>query len=149
MIPRLGLRVDEEVSRRSVKPGTLRRILPYARKYRRTLAALLVITAFDAGITAVSPLLLKQIIDDGVGPRRVSVVAGLALVLTALAALDAVAVYTQARASARIGEGLDLRSAHPVFQHVQRQPAGVLHPDADRGAGQPAQHGRGSARSRR
>ena len=122
MIPSLGLRVDEEVSRRTVKPGTLRRILPYARKYRRTLAALLVITALDAGIVAVSPLLLKRIIDDGVMPRRESVVVGLALVLAALAALDAVAVYTQARASARIGQGLiyDLRTR--VFQHVQRQP---------------------------
>jgi len=122
MIPSLGLRVDEEVSRRTVKPGTLRRILPYARKYRRTLAALLVITALDAGIVAVSPLLLKRIVDDGVMPRRESVVVGLALVLAALAALDAVAVYTQARASARIGQGLiyDLRTR--VFQHVQRQP---------------------------
>ena len=122
MIPRLGLRVDEEVSRRHVEPGTVRRILPFAKKYRRTLSFLLVITALDAGITAVSPLLLREIIDDGVVPRRVSIVIGLSLALAGLALLDAVAVYTQARSSARIGQGLifDLRSR--VFRHVQRQP---------------------------
>jgi hypothetical protein len=47
----LPMRLDESVTRQQIKPGTVRRILPYARRYWWALVALLVMTAADAIIT--------------------------------------------------------------------------------------------------
>jgi ATP-binding cassette subfamily B protein len=113
---------DDSITRQKVKQGTVRRILPYAARYRWSLAVLLATAAMDAVITAASPLILKLIIDDGILRRRLSVVVGLSLIIAGLAVADAVATYTQTWFSGRVGQGLiyDLRTQ--VFRHVQRQP---------------------------
>jgi ATP-binding cassette subfamily B protein len=117
----LRLRLDESVTRQRLRPGTARRIVPYARPYRWSLAVLLSATGLDAVITAASPLLLAVLIDGGIQDRRIAVVAGLAAGLAVLAVVDAVAIYVQSWLSGRVGEGLvyDLRTK--VFDHVQRQ----------------------------
>jgi ATP-binding cassette subfamily B protein len=113
---------DESITRQRVRPGTVRKIVPYALAYRWALALVLLTTVVDAGVTAASPLMLRAIIDNGIMPRRLSVVVWLALVIAALSVLDALAVYCQAWFSGRIGQGLvyDLRTK--VFGHVQQQP---------------------------
>jgi ATP-binding cassette, subfamily B, bacterial len=118
----IRLRLGDSVTRQQVKPGTIRRILPYARPYRWALTLLVGVTSLDALITVASPLILRIIIDDGILPRRLAVVVELSLIIAALALLDALAMYIEAWSSARISEGLiyDLRTS--VFRHVQRQP---------------------------
>ncbi|GAA3773514.1 ABC transporter ATP-binding protein [Streptomyces coacervatus] len=118
----VGLRLDDSITDQKVTPGTVRRILPYAARYRRQLAVLMLVTILDSVITAASPLILKMVIDDGILPRRLSVVVWLSSAIAALAVADALAIYVQTRLSGRIGEGLiyDLRTK--VFRHVQRQP---------------------------
>jgi ATP-binding cassette, subfamily B, bacterial len=113
---------DDSISRQRVRPGTVRRILPYARRRRAEFALLMLVTVLHAIITAASPLLLKVIIDDGITAHRPGVVLTLCGVGLALALVDTVALYIQVRCSVRVGEGLvyDLRTA--VFAHVQRQP---------------------------
>jgi ATP-binding cassette, subfamily B, bacterial len=117
----MRLRLDESVTRQKIAPGTVRRILPYAKRYRWAIAILLFVTAVDAVITVAQPLLLRLIIDDGILPRKLSVAVTLTATIAALALVDAVAVYILTWASARIGQGLiyDLRTE--VFNHVQRQ----------------------------
>ncbi|MGW3285359.1 ABC transporter ATP-binding protein [Streptomyces sp. NPDC001002] len=114
--------MHEGISKQRIKPGTVRRILPYALRYRRALAALMVFTVVDAAVLAGSPLLLKMIIDDGIVPRKTDVVVQLSVAVGALAVLSAIAVYIQTWLSARVSEGLvyDLRTQ--IFGHVQRQP---------------------------
>ncbi|MFJ9566271.1 ABC transporter ATP-binding protein [Streptomyces fuscichromogenes] len=116
------LRLGDSVTRQQVRPGTLGRIIPYAKPYRWRLGLLMLVTASDAVITVTNPLILRSIIDDGVVPRRLSVVVGLSLTIAALALLDALVLYVQIRCSARISQDLiyDLRTQ--VFRHVQRQP---------------------------
>jgi ATP-binding cassette, subfamily B, bacterial len=118
----IGRPGDPPVTRQQIRPGTVRRIIPYAKPYRWPLVLLLSVTALDAIITAVNPLLLAFVIDDGIIPGRVAVVAELALAIAALALVDALANYIQARTSSRIGQGViyDLRTK--VFTHVQQQP---------------------------
>jgi ATP-binding cassette, subfamily B, bacterial len=113
---------DRSVTQQRLKPGTVRRILSYARPYRRELAVFLVIVAFDAAITVAVPLLLRALIDDGVLPRRIGVVLAIGGAVAGLALFDALLSIGQRWYSARIGEGLiyDLRTQ--VFAHVQRQP---------------------------
>ncbi|MCP3786629.1 ABC transporter ATP-binding protein/permease [Micromonospora sp. A3M-1-15] len=118
----LGLRVENLVEPQKIKPGTVRRILPYALRYRWSLLVVLLTTIVESVITVASPLLLKMIIDDGIIPGKKSVVVGLAALVAGLALVNVVAIYAQTWFSGRVGQGLiyDLRTK--VFAHVQRQP---------------------------
>jgi ATP-binding cassette subfamily B protein len=116
------MNLADSVTRQQVRPGTIRRILPYARPYRWMMALLLFFTALDSVITVTNPLLLGLVIDKGIDPRKLHVVIALSLAIAGLSLLDAVALYAQTWYSARIGQGViyDLRTR--VFSHVQRQP---------------------------
>jgi len=112
---------EPPVTRQQIKPGTVRRIMPYAKPYRWKLTLLLSACAVDAIITALSPLMLGLVINDGIIPGRIRIIIGLALGIAGLGILDALVNYIQARLSARIGQGLiyDLRTK--IFSHVQQQ----------------------------
>jgi ATP-binding cassette subfamily B protein len=118
----IRLRFDDSVTRQQIKPGTVRRILPYALRYRWALVLLLSVTTLDAVITVANPLILRLVIDNGILPRRPAVVAGLSLTIVGLALVDALAMYTETWSSARIGEGLVYDLRNTVFRHVQQQP---------------------------
>jgi ATP-binding cassette subfamily B protein len=113
---------DHTLTRQQITPGTVRRILPYAKPYRWALILAMSVTLLDAFITAAGPLFLRAVIDDGILHRRLRVVVALSLVIAGLALLDAVAIYIQTWTTARTGQGLiyDLRTK--VFRHVQEQP---------------------------
>jgi ATP-binding cassette, subfamily B, bacterial len=117
-----SFRRDPSVTQQKLKPGTIRRIASYARKYRLQLVLFLLITIADAVITVINPLLLKNIIDNGILKHNADVVLALAGAAAGLALVDAGFGIGSRWYSARIGEGLiyDLRSQ--VFKHVQQQP---------------------------
>ena len=119
-LPRL--RLDDSITRQRIKPGTVKRIIPYARRYRWPLALVVFLTALDSVITVANPLILGWIIDKGILPRHLSVVVWLASIAAGLALLDTIVIYTQAWTSARIGQGLVYNLRTQVFSHVQRQP---------------------------
>lgn len=114
--------MDPSVTRRSLRPGTVRRIASYARPYRRLLAAFLVATSADALITVVNPLLLRELIDRGIVARDVAAVVVIASMVAGVAVLDAALGFVIRWMSARIGEGLTYGLRIQVFDHVQRQP---------------------------
>jgi ATP-binding cassette subfamily B protein len=120
--PGLRLRLDEEVTRQQVKPGTLRRILPYAKRYRSALILLLFVAAVDSAVTVGNPLLLGMIIDNGILPRRLDVLVELTIAVAVLALVDALTMYVQTWCSARVGQGLLYGLRTQVFRHVQQQP---------------------------
>ena len=122
MVMMRGFRMDPTITKQKLKPGTIRRIAGYARPYRVHLAVFLLATAVDAVLTVVNPLLLRDIIDNGILTRNERVVIVLACVVAAVAIFDAMLGFVIRWFSARIGEGLiyDLRTQ--VFDHVQRQP---------------------------
>ena len=113
---------DRSVTHQRLKPGSVRRILSYARPYRLDLALFLTANALAAVSAVAVPLLLKTIVDQGIIRGDMAVVLGVSGVVAALALLGAVLTLGQRWYSARIGEGLiyDLRTE--VFRHVQRQP---------------------------
>ncbi len=117
-----GFRLDPNVTKQKLKPGTVRRIARYARPYRLYLIVFLLATAVDAVITVVNPLLLREIIDHGILAKDNALVVGLALAVAGVAIFDALLGFVIRWFSARIGEGLiyDLRTE--VFDHVQQQP---------------------------
>ncbi|MEZ5219090.1 MAG: ABC transporter ATP-binding protein [Ilumatobacteraceae bacterium] len=113
---------DRSVVDHQFAPGTIRRIVGFARPYRRQIAAFLTLVIGDALIGAATPLLYKAIIDDGIAGARSGLVVTLAIAVGALAVVSGAVGVIQRWYSARIGEGLirDLRTQ--VFDHVQRMP---------------------------
>ena len=117
-----SFRQDLPITRQKLKPGTVRRVASYARPYRMALMLFLLVTAVDAVITVVNPLLLRTIIDRGIIARDEAVVIGVALAAAGVAVLNAMVSFVIRWLSAWIGEGVtyDLRTR--VFTHVQKQP---------------------------
>ncbi len=115
-------RLDETITHQKVRAGTVRRILPYARKYRWVLALLFFVTALDAAINVANPLLLGTIIDRAIVPHKLGVLIELAVAIALLGLLDALATYLQAWSSSTIGQGVVLNLRAQVFRHVQQQP---------------------------
>src|SRR5260370_853842 len=117
-----SFRQDPTVTHQRLKPGTVRRIIGYAKPYKLYLSLFLVGTIIDSLITVVNPLLLRMIIDKGILGHREAIVIGVALAVAGVAAFDAFLGFSNRWYSARIGEGLiyDLRTE--VFSHVQQQP---------------------------
>jgi ATP-binding cassette subfamily B protein len=117
-----GLAKDQSVVHATLKPGTTKRVLSYARPYSRSIVLFLLLVVLDAGIVVAVPLLLRTIVDQGVVPKDSSVVVRVALVVAALSVADAVLTVAQRWFSARIGEGLIYDLRIQVFSHVLRQP---------------------------
>ncbi|HEY0188258.1 MAG TPA: ABC transporter ATP-binding protein [Cellulomonas sp.] len=117
-----SFRLDPSVAQHHVTRDVLRRIVAFARPYRRIITVFLLIVALDATVGALTPLLYQRIIDDGISQGRT----GLVLALAGAVALAAVASAALALASrwcsARIGEDLILDLRTQVFDHVQRMP---------------------------
>jgi len=113
---------DKSVTRQKVRPGTLRRIVPFLVRYRWSLALLLFTTMLDAVITGANPLILKALIDAGIMHRRTDVVTELSIALALLAVLDAMVVYVQSWCSGHVGQGTIYDLRRMVFDHIQRQP---------------------------
>lgn len=117
-----SFRRDNSVTKQRVKPGTLRRMLVFARPYRVAIGIFLALVVVDAAIGAANPLIYRAIIDDGILRHHTGIIVDLAFLVAGLALLDAVESLAQRFVSARIGEGLifDLRSR--VFDHIQSMP---------------------------
>ena len=112
---------DQSVKEIKLKPGTVKRILTFARPYRKAILIFLATVVVDAGLIVTTPLLLLRLIDDGVIPKNGDLITKLAVIVGLLAIADAGVSLLGRYFSSRIGEGLiyDLRSL--VFAHVQRQ----------------------------
>jgi ATP-binding cassette subfamily B protein len=116
-----SLTSDQSVKNQKLKPGTLKRIISFAKPYKIYLIVFLATVVIDSVLVVATPLLLRSLIDKGVIPGRGDVVTRLAIIVGVLAVADAGFNMFGRWFSSRIGEGLiyDLRTQ--VFAHVQRQ----------------------------
>ena len=113
---------DSSAKDAKLAPGTVRRIITYARPYAKQIWVFLAIVVVSAQLVVAAPLLFQRIVDDGILAGNGTLVTQLALLVALIALLDAGLSLVERWYSARIGEGLifDLRTQ--VFSHVQRQP---------------------------
>ena len=116
-----SMTADPSVKEQKLKPGTVKRIIKFAKPYRTSILIFLGTVIIDAGLVVATPLLLLRLIDEGVIPKNGALVTRLAVFVGLLAIADAVMSLIGRYFSSRIGEGLiyDLRAL--VFAHVQRQ----------------------------
>ena len=116
-----SMTADPSVKEQKLKPGTVKRIIKFAKPYRTSILIFLGTVIIDAALVVATPLLLLRLIDEGVIPKNGAIVTRLAVFVGLLAIADAVMSLIGRYFSSRIGEGLiyDLRAL--VFAHVQRQ----------------------------
>ncbi len=113
---------DPSVKDRKLTPGTISRILGFARPFTGQLVLFVALVTLHAVFMVLPPLLLRRIIDQGVLRGNGGVVTVLALAVAVIAVLDAAASLAERYFSARIGEGLIYVLRTRVFAHVQRMP---------------------------
>ena len=117
-----SFRRDDSITEQRLPPGIVRRIAEFARPYRRLLAVFLGLIVFDAVLGVANPLILRAIIDDGIAKGNTGLIVDLALLVAALAIIDAGVSLWQRWVSAGIGEGLIFDMRSKVFRHVQEMP---------------------------
>jgi len=117
-----SMRRDESVTQQHVTKGTAKRMVQFARPYRRILAWFLVLVVVDAVIGVVNPLLFRSIIDNGIPEKNKSLILGLALVAAVLAIADSGLSIAIRWVSAKVGEGLIFDMRSKVFEHIQKMP---------------------------
>ncbi|MGL5825131.1 MAG: ABC transporter ATP-binding protein [Nocardioides sp.] len=115
------LRTDRSAVDSGINPGTVRRVLGFARPHRILISAFLLLTVLDAGLVVVTPLLVRRVIDEAIPNQDTRLAVVLAVAMAIIAVVSAALAVCAGYLSSRIGEGLifDLRTR--VFAHVQRQ----------------------------
>src|ERR1022692_1653387 len=117
-----SMRRDESVTQQQVTKGTTRRMIQFARPYRKILTAFLVFVIVDAVVGVINPLLFRSIINDGIIKHNKDLIIVLSLVAAGVAVADTALSIAIRWVSAKVGEGLiyDMRSQ--VFAHIQQMP---------------------------
>jgi ATP-binding cassette, subfamily B, bacterial len=113
---------DRSVAKQKLAPGTMRRIGALARPFTRVIVVFLIVTVADSALGVLPPLMSQHIVDQGVLKHNAGLVTVLALIVAAIALLDAALGLGSTYLSARIGEGLIALLRNKVFGHVQRMP---------------------------
>jgi ATP-binding cassette subfamily B protein len=100
--------------------GLLKRVLSYSRPYRMQIAGLLVTILLMTGLTLVTPLILRNLIDVTIPQKDIPQLVVQSLTLLIIPALGGLLNVVSRRLNANIGEGViyDLRVA--LYAHLQR-----------------------------
>jgi len=117
-----SLRQDASVIEETVRPGTTKRILKFASPYAGLLAFFLALVIIDAIIGILNPLIYRTIINDGILEGNAKLIVNLALLVGALAIVDAGLGLAQSYLSAKIGNAIVLSMRTKLFEHIQEMP---------------------------
>ena len=100
----------------------LKRVFQYAAAYRWKLAAMLFLILATTGLSLLSPLILRNLIDNTIPSKDIHQLVLMALALLALPAAKGIIQVVERRLNASVGEGVifDLRCA--LFEKFQRMP---------------------------
>jgi ATP-binding cassette subfamily B protein len=98
----------------------LKRVMQYSQPYRWQIAGMLAMILTTTGLTLLTPLILRQLIDRTIPQGRVDQLVWLALALLAIPAAGGLINVFQRRLNSQVGEGViyDLRVA--LFARLQR-----------------------------
>jgi ATP-binding cassette subfamily B protein len=118
----MGFRRDEALKQRKIDRAVMRRVLHYIRPYRWALTWFIVTVVLASVATALSPLLLKALLDTAIPDKDRTLVLWITLAAVGLALANAVLSLIQRYYSARMGEGLIYDLRVELFDHVQRMP---------------------------
>jgi ATP-binding cassette subfamily B protein len=118
----MGFQRDDAIRQRRIDRAVMRRVGTYIRPYLRPLIAFIVTVILGSIATAVTPLLLRGLIDKAIPHRDRHLVMLIAIGAVGIALFNAAVSLAQRYYSARIGEGLIYDLRVKLFDHVQRMP---------------------------
>ncbi|MGW1602966.1 ABC transporter ATP-binding protein [Streptomyces eurythermus] len=113
---------DPDPWQTTIHRGTVRRVLTYFRPHIRTVALFVVVATMEASTVAVTPLLLRELVDNGIAGNDRGVVVLMACLTAGLALLGAVLSLVSAYISGRIGQGVTYDLRIQAIDHVRRLP---------------------------
>jgi ATP-binding cassette, subfamily B, bacterial len=119
-----AMRREDEVRDRKIGKDTAKRVLAFAAPYRKDIGIFLVAVILDAVIGVATPVLAGSVVNTitrGAHGASTAVVR-IAVLIAALALVDALLSLVNRWYSARIGEGIILTLRTKVYDHVQRMP---------------------------
>ena len=111
-----------QTEKRPFSWATVRRIWGIARSQRRVLAVFLLLSVVTAFLAIATPLLAGRVVNVITSSGAVDLVVRLALLIAAIAVVEAGVGLVVRWLSARIGETLILDLRRAVFDHVQTMP---------------------------
>lgn len=114
------IRHDEEQDRPAITRELLVRVWTFARPYQLRILGLLLTILLISGISLISPLLFRDLIDNAIPNRNRTRLNWLALGMMAIPLLNGLIGVWQRQINSQIGEGViyDLRRA--LYAHMQR-----------------------------
>ncbi len=98
----------------------MRRVLRYSRPYRGQIIGMLVMILFNTGLTLLTPLILRDLIDHTLPNRDLPRLVALAVALLFIPALGGGINVVQRRLNAYVGEGVIYNLRVALFDRLQR-----------------------------
>jgi ATP-binding cassette, subfamily B, bacterial len=100
--------------------GLIKRVISFARPYRSLILGMLLITLVTTGLSLLTPLILRTLIDETLPSKNVSMLVWLTIAMLAIPVVNGGISVVLRQLNARVGEGVvfDLRSG--LFSHLQR-----------------------------
>lgn len=112
----------DNAARRPFPRTTARRVLAFARPYKRQLTGFIITIFLTAFLSLVPPILFREIIDGAIADGNRTQLNILAGIIVAAAIGEALLSFVERWWSSRIGEGLIFDLRVRLFDHVQRLP---------------------------
>jgi ATP-binding cassette subfamily B protein len=120
------VRYDEDQDRPKMDRTLLRRVFGYAAAYRSQIA-IVVVTIFAISIlTALQPLVVRDLLDKAIPDGDLGLVTWLGLALVGIALGNGVIGVAQRWASASMGEGIIFDLRRELYGHLQRMSLGFF-----------------------
>ena len=112
------LRQDEK-ERPKLSRQLLRRVLAFAHPYRWQVGFLLLTILFISGVSAITPLLMRDLIDNALPNRDMARLNRVALGLISIPLINGLIGVAQRRLSAAVGEGVIYDLRRTLYAHMQ------------------------------
>jgi len=113
---------DSSILKQKVKRGTAKRALAFATPYAGLLSLFLLVVIVNATIGIATPLIYREIINNGMLKGNLSIIIRLAFLSAGLGLLDGVLGMTQTYLSSRIDAAIVLSLRAKLFEHIQQMP---------------------------
>jgi ATP-binding cassette subfamily B protein len=109
----------EEVAQRPFNWAYLKRMLGYARPYRRQLILVTIVVAIGSMLRLTEPYLLRTAIDEGITGRNLAVIDRIALLWLLFQLIGAVSGYIRIRVLNETGQHILFDLRQELFDHLQ------------------------------
>jgi ATP-binding cassette subfamily B multidrug efflux pump len=109
----------DEVEQRPFNYAYLKRMMGYARPYRRQLLVVLVVMVVSSLLRLMEPYLLRTAVDEGIGGHNLAVINRIALIWLVFQVIAAVGDYMRIRILNITGQGILFDLRQQLFSHIQ------------------------------